>query len=230
MATTRRIKRKQKAVRGGDQLGLGLATDTEKSTTKSAAKVATRVVFNDPDPHRLFVGEQRLDAFLRQMGFAQVFAVRELLRSLDLSTILAKYQGGGRQPYHPAGMLGLILLGIMEGKSSLRELETLGRSDVRSWWLTGGGMPNYSVICRFINANAEVLTAEFFEELTRQILKRTSSSGASVAVDGTVIQAAASRYKTIKREAAEQAATEAQERSEKNPDGNCLADSNTVAG
>ena len=212
-------------MREGGQLVLGLAaTESEQLRAKATLQRTERVVFNDPDPSGIFVGDQRLGDFLRQMGFAEVFAVRELLRSLDLSIIEAKYKAGGRNPYHPAGMLGVILLGIMEGRSSLRELETLGRSDVRCWWLTGGVMPNYSVICRFINANATVLTEEFFEQLTRQILKRTSSSGGSVAVDGTVIQAAASRYKTIKREAAEQAAAEAREQAAQNPDDEKLAE------
>ena len=33
-------------------------------------------------------------------------------------------RGGGRLPYHPAGLVGLILFGIMEGKGVLRQLET----------------------------------------------------------------------------------------------------------
>jgi transposase len=220
MASARRIKRKTKRVRGGGQLDLGLGVAAEARRTKDATseKGARRVLFNDPDPRELFIGDQRLSEFLKQMGFEEVFALRELLRSLDLTAIEEKYIGGGRRPYHPAGMLGLIMLGIMEGKCSLRELERVGRSDVRSWWLTGGVMPDYSVICRFINGNAEMLTEEFFEQLTRQVLKRTSSSGASVAVDGTVIQAAASRFKTIKREAAEQAAAEARAKAKRNPD------------
>jgi transposase len=217
MQEGRKIKRNPKVMRTGGQLALGLGID-EPAPGAAKAQGASRVVFNDPDPGSLFVGNERLSDFLRQMSFGQIFAVRELLRSLDLSAIMLKYKGGGRQPYHPAAMVGLILHGIMEGRSSLRELETLGRSDVRAWWLTGGVMPNYSVICRFINGNAEVLTEEFFEQLTFQILKRTASSGASVAVDGTVIQAAASRYKTIKREAAEQAATEARANAEANPE------------
>ncbi len=203
---------------------MGCWAEETREGEEYATQGKARVVFNDPDPITLFVGAQRLDEFLRAMGFDHIFELRELLRSLDLSSFIAKYKGGGRQPYHPAGMLGLILLGIMEGKSSLRELETMGRSDVRSWWLTGGVMPNYSVICRFINGNAEELTEDFFEQLTRQILKRTSSAGRSVAVDGTVIQAAASRYKTIKQEAAEQEAAEARKKAQSSPDDKKLAE------
>ncbi len=222
MTVTKKMKRKSNAVRSGGQIPLGL--DGVEAESVTAKATPAEVVFKDPDPRTVFVGEHRLDEFLRQMGFTQVFGLREFLRSLDLSAFEAKYKGGGRQPYHPAGMLGLILWGIMEGRSSLRELETLGRSDVRTWWLTGGVMPNYSVICRFINGNADVLTEEFFEQLTRQILQATSSRGASVAIDGTVIQAAASRYRTIKREAAEQAAAEARRKAKQSPNDQNLAE------
>ncbi len=224
MSSQRKIRRKPKSARGGGQMTMEPWAEETRETEEHATYDRARVVFNDPNPGTLFIGEQRLDVFLRGMGFDHIFELRELLRSLDLSSFIARYKGGGRQPYHPAGILGLILLGIMEGKSSLRELETMGRSDVRSWWLTGGVMPNYSVICRFINGNAEELTEDFFEQLTRQILKRTSSTGASVAVDGTVIQASASRYKTIKQEAAEQAAAEARKEAQNSPDNERLAE------
>ena len=224
MSSTKRIQRKQRAATGGGQLTMGHWAEESQREEKPSTGEGLGVVFKDPDPNTLFVGEQRLDVFLREMGFASIFELRALVRSLDLSLFTAKYKGGGRQPYHPAGIIGLILLGIIDGKNSLRELETLGRSDVRSWWLTGGVMPNYSVICRFINKNAQELTEDFFEQLTRQIMKRTSSTGASVAIDGTVIQAAASRYKTIKQEAAKQAAEKARKKAQKDPDNEGLAE------
>ena len=223
MRDEKRIARKTKTVCGGGQILLKLGEVGAESVTARTTPIATGVVFKDPDPRTLFVGDQRLDEFINQMGFTRIFRLREILRSLDLTAFEAKYKAGGRQPYHPAGMLGLILFGIMEGRNSLRELETLGRSDVRTWWLTGGVMPNYSVICRFINRNTDVLTEEFFEQLTRQILRRTSSTGKRVAIDGTVIQAAASRYRTIKQEAAKQAAQEARRKADQNSSDQKLA-------
>ncbi|TDI16682.1 MAG: transposase [Acidobacteria bacterium] len=141
-----------------------------------------------------------------------------MLRSLEWGGFEARYRGGGRRPYHPAALLGLILFGIMEGKSSLRQLETMARKDVRSWWLTGGITPDHSVIGRFLNDHAERLSEEFFESLTREVLKVTRSSTQSLAGDGTVVQAAASRYRGVKQEAAEEAAKESRGRAEADPE------------
>ncbi|MCQ8103767.1 transposase [Methylomonas sp. SURF-2] len=43
-------------------------------------------------------------------------------------------------------LLGIILYGILQGLSSLRDLERLARSDVACWWLSGSIMPDHSVI------------------------------------------------------------------------------------
>jgi IS5 family transposase len=89
---------------------------------------------------------------------------------------------------------------------------------VRSWWLTGGITPDHSVIGRFLNDHAQRLSEEFFESLTREVLKVTRSSTQSLAGDGTVVQAAASRYRGVKQEAAEEAAKESRRRAEADPE------------
>ena len=108
-------------------------------------------------------------------------------------------------------MMGLILYGIMRGQSSLRDLERLACVDVGCWWLTGGIMPDHSVIGRFIQKHETLLTDDFFESLTRSVLKATKSGASYTAGDGTVVEAAASRYGVVKREALEKQITKAEE-------------------
>jgi hypothetical protein len=115
-------------------------------------------------------------------------------------------------------MLGLVLWGLMEGRTSLRQLEKVGHSDVRSWWLTGGIFPDHSVIGRFVNQHAEELTQEFFEKLTHRVLQQLGNEGGAVSADGTLVQAAASRYRRVRQEAADQAAREARARSRQEPE------------
>lgn len=173
--------------------------------------------FNDPSPEGLFAGGKRLREFLEDMGLADVFVVRELVRSLDLGKLLAKYPGGGRPAYHPAAMLGLVLFGLMRGARSTRCLEKLARSDLQCWWLTGGLMPDHSVIARFINRHTEELSGPLFESLTRQVLERTGSDPTDLAGDGTVIQAVASRLDVIRQDVAAKEAKAARTRAEESP-------------
>lgn len=169
------------------------------------------------------VGTMLLAEFVALHGLGWVRDMRSLLRALDWSAYQARYKPGGRQPYHPAAMVGLILLGHMTGRTSLRQMEGLARTDIRAWWLTGGLMPDFTSLCRFVNRHAEDLSGATFEELTRKILRILGSKADSVFVDGTVVQAAASRWQLVKQEAARQAAEEARSAAEANSDDKALA-------
>lgn len=159
---------------------------------------ATRPGFVDPDPHEIFVGGVRLNTFLKQMGLEWIIEARQLVRGLDWSEFEEAYVGGGRAAYAPAAIVGLILYGIMEGKSSLREIEALARRDMGAMWMSGGVFPDHSVLGRFIQRHETLLTEDFFEKLTRLIITKLGSNCATLAGDGTVIESAASRFQAIR--------------------------------
>ncbi len=221
----REIRRQVIRIDSSGQFGLfrGVGERKGKGRGSQRGKGEAQRHFEDPSPRGILIGNESLGEFLSRTGETLVFQVRQMLRSLEWGGFEAKYRGGGRRPYHPAALLGLILFGIMEGKSSLRQLETMARTDVRSWWLTGGITPDHSVIGRFLNEHAQRLSEEFFESLTREVLKVTRSSTQSVAGDGTGVQAAASRYRGVKQEAAEEAAKESRHRAESDPEDEKLA-------
>jgi transposase len=120
-------------------------------------------------------------------------------------------QRGGRSPYAPQAMVGLILYGIMQGVTSLRDLERFARVDLGGMWVSGGILPDHSIIGRFIQRHEAYLTEEFFVALTRQVVKVTGSDAAIVSGDGTVIETAASRYRVVKQEALDQLHAKAKE-------------------
>lgn len=62
------------------------------------------------------------------------------------------------------------------------------------------------------------LTEKFFEDVTRFVVKRLGCKATVVAGDGTVIEAAGSRFRMMKQEAARQAAAEASERAKQSPE------------
>ena len=100
----------------------------------------------------------------------------------------------------------------------MRDLERCARSDVGCWWLSGGIMPDHSVLGRFVRQHEDLLTAEFFERLTRQVLKVTGSGTATVAGDGLGVEAMSSRLRLVREEALQAALAEAREAAEADPD------------
>lgn len=214
----RRGSGKSKRVKAGGQIPLGLTVAEHQGPPLPAGSA----VFVDPRPDDIFVGTVTLRTFVFQQGLGWLDGIRRILRSLDWSDYLARYKPGGRQPYHPAGVVGLILLGHMTGRTSLRQMEELAKTDLRAWWLTGGVMPDYSSLCRFIQRHAQDLTEATFEQLTRRVLTALKSESKALYIDGTVVQAAASRYGLLKAEAVAHLVVQTRAAAAAAPDDVCL--------
>lgn len=158
--------------------------------------------FYAPCPGRLLVqGNCTLVELLRDSGSSWIFEVHELLDEIDWSPFLVKYKGGGAPAYHPRDLMGLILLAGMEGQSSLRQIERFARFDVRAWWFVGQRSPDHSTLGQFVVRHSEILSGDFFERLTREILRRLGTRVTLVAVDGTIFEALASTMKALRLEA-----------------------------
>lgn len=169
-----------------------------------------RVRFREPDPKAIRINEVRLDEYLRRMGQSTPLRVRAVLSEVSFELFEQAYRGGGRSAYAPSAMVGVILCGIMQGVTSLRDLERFARLDLGCLWVSGGIAPDHSIIGRFIQRHEGLLSEEFFKELTGRILGVSGSDTSVLAGDGTVIEAAASRYGTMRAEALK-AAREEQE-------------------
>ena len=198
------------------QLFGGVPERLDEPRLRTAVESGRR--FISGDPHHIFLGTTRLQDYLRQSGQTDPFEIATLLDAQDWREFEARYAHTGRAPYCPRLMLGLILYGVMQGVHSLRELERLSRLDLGCMWITGGIAPDHANIGRFIVLHEESLTTSFFESLTRAMLKKTGSTSATLAGDGTVIEAACSHYRKLKAEAIRERAQEADAAIKKDPD------------
>ncbi|HBZ30150.1 MAG TPA: IS1182 family transposase [Nitrosomonas nitrosa] len=182
------------------------------------ASAASLVCFEAPDPRNLSINGKPLEEHLQLAGLTTPLKLRPLLTTLSFTEFEASYRPGGRPPYAPRAMVGIILYGILQGLSSLRDLERLARADVGCWWLSGGIMPDHSVIGRFVRQHEALLTTDFFDQLARQVLKVTGSGTTVLAGDGTTIEAMASRFQLMREEALQQALAQAKETVQARPD------------
>lgn len=208
--SVRRITRKADT---SGQLPLSLDGLSDSAAQQSDTKrISGAISFVEPDARLLQIGF--LDDHLQSMGLNDVIVIDKALKTMDWSLFEAAYKSGGRSPYSPRAMVGLILYGTLNGKGSLRELETLARDSLSTMRLTGGISPDHSAIGRFLSRHAELMTKEFFQELADYVLKETCSDIKRTAGDGTIIEAAASRFATVKREALERRLARAKQQRE----------------
>jgi transposase len=124
--------------------------------------------------------------------------VRDTVREqLDLSPILSSYgEERGYPPYHPTMMVALLLYGYSRGVYSSRRLEQACEERVDFMAVTALNRPDFRTIAEFRRRHLGALG-----DLFVQVLKLCRAAGlvklGHVALDGTKIQANASKHKAM---------------------------------
>lgn len=185
--------------------------------------------FIGDDPYHLRIGSQRLDALLEEKGMGWVVQLQRVLRELDYSLLTGRYSRMGRRPFHPRTVLGLIVYGVLTRQSTLRELESLSAVNVGAWWICGGHQLDHSTIGKFVQMHDEALGEAFFVEFVKWLVRRLGLKPGVTSIDGTVIEAAGSRWSALRQEGAKQIAEEAKRDASRSPEDGNLAKAATQA-
>jgi transposase len=101
-----------------------------------------------------------LDEFVPENHEARI--VNEVVDTMDLSPLLARYGGGGAPAYHPAMMLKVAYAysrGIYSSRSIAQGLKT----DTAVMFLSGLQSPDFRTICLFRAEHADVLPDLYVE-------------------------------------------------------------------
>ncbi len=127
------------------------------------------------------------------------YFILDLMDQLDLSAIEDAIQAKdprGTRPFSPRMMTALLLYAYCVGVFSSRKIERATFEDVAFRVLAGGGQPHFTTINQFRKDHLEALQALFV-----QVLQLCREAGlvklGQVAVDGTKVQANASKHKSM---------------------------------
>jgi transposase len=125
--------------------------------------------------------------------------IAELMPEMDLSKIYGHYgrrDGRGKAAYHPIMMVRLLLYGYCVGVTSSRRMEHASYDNVAFRYLCADQHPDHDTIADFRRQHLPVL-----EQLFTQILQLCDKAGlvklGHVAIDGTKVQANASKHKAM---------------------------------
>jgi transposase len=126
-----------------------------------------------------------------------VYFLSDVVESLDLSTIQASYaEERGDPPYHPLLMVKILLYGYARAIYSSRKLERACQEDVAFRVLCAGNQPNFRTLSDFRKRHLEALAGLFLEAL-RLCQRAGLVKLGHVAIDGTKMQANASKHKAM---------------------------------
>lgn len=132
-----------------------------------------------------------LEALVPETSVAR--SIWSAVASLDCSALDSGYRNDamGRLAVDPRRLLAVWMLGLLRGVTSSTRLAQVCASDVEFRWLLGDASVHKSTLCAFRTAQSGSLAG-----LSAQVLAGLGRAGLlpgeSVAVDGTVIRAAAS--------------------------------------
>jgi transposase len=130
------------------------------------------------------------------------FFVLDVVDALDLRAITREVQRKdprGTRPYDPKMMVALLLYGYCVGVVSSRKIELATYEDVAFRVISGGAHPDHSSISEFRNRHLESLR-QLFVQSVRLSQEAGLVSLGRVALDGTKVQANASKHKAMSYE------------------------------
>ena len=123
-----------------------------------------------------------------------------LLESSGVGDIIEKAQQTsniGRPETNPFQLLACILYGFAIGDSSLRELETSCRYDIRYRYIMDNQVPSHMSFGRFINKVIKPYRDEIFAAVTNAIKEYFRLDFSDCFIDGSKIEADANKYKFV---------------------------------
>lgn len=120
----------------------------------------------------------------------------QVIASLDLSAIYARYAALGAPAFAPEVLLGLLLYGYATGVFSSRKIEQATYESIPFRFIAGGLHPDHDTIANFRKAFLSEM-----KDLFAQVLLVAHESGAltvgNVSIDGTKIHADASKSHAV---------------------------------
>jgi transposase len=122
--------------------------------------------------------------------------VVEIVDQLDLSHLVAAYCGTGSKPYHPAMLVALLFYGYATGVFSSRKLAQASYDSIAFRFICANTHPDHRTIADFRKRFLGELEALFVEILLIAQAMGVLKLG-TVSLDGTKIEANASKHKAL---------------------------------
>lgn len=123
-----------------------------------------------------------------------VRVVNQVIDSLDIESLIAKYKGGGCSSYHPRLLLKVLVYGYLTNQYSSRKIEQALSQNIHFMWLSGMSYPDHNTINRFRNDKLKGVLREVFSQVVLLLVEKGVITLKEAYLDGTKIEANANRY------------------------------------
>ncbi|MNC18325.1 Transposase DDE domain protein [compost metagenome] len=123
--------------------------------------------------------------------------IDEMIEGIPDQQLFNHYTGGGRSSYHPKMMLKVLLYGYSQKVYSCRGIEKLLHENIPAMWLAAMQQPDFRTLNDFRGVRMKSLMDELFETMIQKLLKDNFITMENYFLDGTKIEASASKYSFV---------------------------------
>jgi len=125
--------------------------------------------------------------------------INEVVDNLDISTVIAKYQGGGTSSFHPRMMIKVLFYSYLSNIYSCRKIERALRENIHFMWLSGCSTPDFRTINYFRGNRLQGEIHKLFAEVVHLLQELNYVSLDVQYIDGTKIEAVSNKYTFVWR-------------------------------
>ncbi len=123
--------------------------------------------------------------------------IHEVVSKLNISTILQQYKGGGTSSYDPRMLLSILFYGYLNNTYSCRKIAKAIEENIYFMWLSGGQTPDFRTINDFRGKRLKGEIDDLFSQIVKMIVNMGLVSLEKQFVDGTKLEANASKYSCV---------------------------------
>ena len=158
-------------------------------------KITTKAVFKEYNQRQIQLLPPSLEELIPANDLVRV--VNQVVESVDLSSIINQYEGGGTSAYHPKMLTKVLLYAYSVKIYTGRKIAKALRQDIHFMWLAAYSRPDF----RTINLFRRGVLKETIEELFKQMLLFLVDHGyvrvENYFTDGTSMAADSNKYKVV---------------------------------
>lgn len=157
--------------------------------------------FKEYNQGEILLFPSRLDENIPEAS--PVRLISQVVDQLDITPILATYEGGGTTGYHPRMMLKVLFYAYLNNIYSCRKIEKCLEENIHYMWLSGKQFPDFRTINNFRSLHLKDSIHEMFTQIITLLVDMGYLSLKTIYVDGTKIESAANRYSFVWRKSVE---------------------------
>ena len=129
--------------------------------------------------------------------------VNQVVDSLNITSILEQYKGGGTSSFHPRMMIKVLFYSYLSNVYSCRKIEKALQENIYFMWLSGNSIPDFRTINHFRGKRLRGHIHMLFAEVVKLLQEMNFLSLDVQYVDGTKIESFANRYTFVWRKSVE---------------------------